>query len=686
MKSLISLVVIFYTISFAQVSHWQKIISNTKVEVRYYSSEKTNNFISLKHTNTVNSELGSFQTFSDENLDINLSFRNYSNYIDLGGDVNNIRKKDLCFTIKIIFPLKGEESIYWDQDPDSSIQVSANKDYKNYIDAKTVIPPDGAFDSTVNDNGGYGDKVGEGKMSFYPLASISTHSFGLSWGIDLGLPEVYRLSFNTSEGMKAEFDLAAVKETVKFPNRTFFKLQLFEHEPEWHFRSALSEYYKINPVYFKKRVNEEGIWLPFVPLHTVKNYQDFGFAFHETDWNSKDKGLNNIPTIEADKQGGIYSFQYTEPWDIQIPITSKDLNYNEVISSKIIPQRDMEFLKTSISLDKDSLWQARKLEAPWFRTGWAVSITTNANPDISVFNKYDAVRENEIDPAIKLDVDGIYFDSMEWNWHYDLNYNRDQFASSSYPLTFSSSLQNPRPAIWNYSSEYAMMKNIADEMHLKGKLVMGNGFAWIPFGPGTLDLFGSEFNWYSKTESGKKRFQFIRAISDQKPIVFLLNEGLDSKAFTTPPYLGYYKYFEKLLSYGFFPSFFSVNSSSNPYWADSSRYNVGRRFFKKYIPLIKLIAAAGWQPVTYAYAKSKDILVERFGKNIKDGLYFTIYNESDADKNFNFTIDTGSLKLKSINKVKDLISGTAHTLIRKGNKLILKVSVPAERAKLLKIY
>jgi len=686
MKSFILIIFIFCSISFSQVSNWQKIISKTKVEVKYFSPQKTSDYIPLESNNFKLTELGAVQSYADNKLNVNLSFRNYGDYIEVTGEANNLNKNDLCFTVKVIFPLSQKKLIYWNQDPDSCILVSSDMNYENFVEASTVISPDGAFDSSEVSNGGYGDKVGAGSMSFYPIASISTPSLGLGWGIDLGLPIVYRLLFNPSEGMIAEFDLAIVNGTVKFPNRTFFKLQLFEYKPDWHFRAALDKYYKINPVYFKKRVNKEGIWLPFTPLHTIKNYQDFGFAFHETDWNAKDIGFNNEPTIQSDKQGEIYSFQYTEPWDIQIPINSPDLSYKDIISDKIITQRDSEFLYSSATHDKDNLWQARKLKTPWFKTGWAVSITTNANPSIPGFNKYDLVREDEINPAIKLDVDGIYFDSMEWNWHYDLNYDRKQFSSCNYPLTFSASLKKPKPAIWNYTSEYAMMKRIGDEMHLKGKLTMGNGFAWIPFAPGILDLFGSEFNWYSKTDADKKRLQFIRAISYQKPIVFLLNEGLNDTVFTKAPYIGYKKYFEKMLSYGFFPSFFSVNSSSNPYWEDSSMYDAGRPFFKKYISLIKLIAAAGWQPITYATASNSEVFVERFGNNINEGLFFTVYNNNNTDKKVILSIDVSGLSLKGARKIVDLISGKVYSFTLKNDKIILKVPIPSGRSVLMKIY
>ena len=41
------------------------------------------------------------------------------------------------------------------------------------------------------------------------------------------------------------------------------------------------------------------------------------------------------------------------------------------------------------------------------------SITTNADPDLPGYNRYDMTRKEEINPAINLDVDGIY--SIQWN-------------------------------------------------------------------------------------------------------------------------------------------------------------------------------------------------------------------------------------------------------------------------------
>lgn len=682
----ILLIIIQYS-SNAQVDKWVEIINKTEVSVKYFSPLKSESFKVIQEKETKQNNLSIVKEFSDGILDVKLTFNNYDSHIELYGEESSLNNEDLCFTIKLIFPLdKSNQNVRWCYDLDSTETVGRGKElFSNYIDVNTVVPPDGAFNINANDNGGYGDNVGTGQMSFYPLAGVSTNNVGYGWGVDMGLPVVFRLAYEPALGMISEFDQALTSKTRKFPARAFFKLYFFEYDASWNMRAALKKYYQIQPEYFKRRVAKEGIWLPFTPLYSIKNYQDFGFAFHETTWNSRDFGLNREPTIKADKEGGIYSFQYTEPWDIQLPIKNINIKYEDLLSDSVIPNRDKEMIENSVTLDKDSLWQTRKLNTPWFKTGWAVSITTNANPDLTGYNRYDAVRKEEIDPAVKMDVDGIYFDSMEWNWHNDLDYNQKYFEYTNYPLTFSSSLTEPKPAIWNYASEYTMMNKIANEMHLKGKLTMGNGFGWMPFAPGILDLFGSEFSWYTDPDSTRRSLQYIRVISYQKPIVFLLNQGLDDDIFNKPPYDGYKKYFERMLFYGFFPSFFSVNSSSNPYWQDSVRYNIGRPFFKKYIPLIKEIAAAGWQPVTYAKLTNSNLKVERFGSKQDSIVYFTVFNPTEKTEKTSINIDTRNLDITKVQRIEEMIEARLLASKISTGSINITLKVDGNSTRLIKI-
>ncbi|MGA9407900.1 MAG: hypothetical protein WBW71_12280, partial [Bacteroidota bacterium] len=525
MKTAIGILLLFIvtgTPANAQVDHWLDIIRDAKVDVKYFSPVKSDSFTRLQDNGTKENELGLVKQFTDKSLNVKLTFKKYKSHLVLFGEASALTKEDVCFSLKIVFPVRDSGIVTWNYDLDSTISVGADSGlYSNYVDASSVVPPAGAFNADDRHNGGYGDKLGSGQMSFYPLAAVSTGEVGFGWGVDMGIPVVFRLAYEPASGIISEFDLAISSHTKQFPNKTFFKLLLFEYDHDWNMRAALSKYYQIQPEYFRQRVTQEGIWLPFSPLFKIKGWRDFGFAFHETDWKARDNGMKiPLSTIQAGKMADVLTFQYTDPWEQEIPIPKRDLTYDQVTGKETISGDRAEFFRTYAALDKEGKFIARKLETPWFSTGWAMSININTDPDLQGFNAYDDVCKNEIYPALEKNVDGIYFDCLEWLWQYDVDYNPSHFECTDYPLTFSSSLDKPRPVVWSYSSDYKMMKKVSDQMHEQGKYVMGNGYGWIPFEAGALDLFGSELNWHSKTETGMTRLQFYRALSYQKPVVF----------------------------------------------------------------------------------------------------------------------------------------------------------------------
>ncbi len=669
----------------AQIDHWWKIAQGTKIAVKYFAPAKSDSFGLLREEGEKELASGMTKEFSDDHLTVQLTYVKHATHIDVSGTVLNKRDDDVCFTLRTMFPVSFAHHARWGYDLDSTCEPGTSGSViSNMVDARTVVPPAGAFNSDAKSNGGYGDNVGTGKMSFFPVASVSTDSIGLGWGVDMGLPLVFRLAYAPATGMIAEFDLATTSLTTKFPGRAFFTLHLFEYDAAWDLRAALEKYHRIQEGYFTKRLPQEGIWLPFAPLWEIRDWKDFGFGFHETNFNSRDRGLTPVrSSIDADKSAGVLSFQYTEPWEEEIPIKDRGMSYEQAATKGTTLDTSKDYFRTSAARDKHGRLIARKLETPWFPTGWAVSINTNPDPDIPGYNRYDEVRRREIDPALARNVDGIYFDCLEWHWQYDLNYNRSHFGSTDYPLTFSSSLDTPRPALWNYATEYEFIRTIADEMHRQGKYVMGNSFTWIPFSAGVLDVFGSELSWYLPAETKLNRLQFLRAMGYQKPAVFLLNEGMDDSVFTHPPYSGYQKYFDKMLLYGFYPSFFSVDASNNVYWADSSRYNQGRPFFLKYIPLIKEIAHAGWQPVTHARLSARDLRVERFGSG--KVLYFAVYNPTPTTASTSVRIEAVPLGIAGNVQVQELLTGTMPIFTQTAETIDVQETINATSANLIKI-
>lgn len=671
--STLIIVIVFGNVSVAAV---EKSVTSIKVEYSVPGAKLPNKaeLPMISHSGSANVRISIFRDQSYQVV-IHEIDRNY--YTEVNGEVQALTESGSCLTLRIIFPVKGEKWI-WFSGLDSSVEMKEGMIYTDTISTRTTIPPAGAFNGKDLSSGGYGDAVGMGTMSYYPLCALSAGTTGTALGVEISLPLVYRLSGEKNKGLIAEFDLATSPLTKKFPGRAFFKLSRYDFNAEWGMRAALKTYYNIYDDAFKKRVINEGIWLPFTAMRSIPGWEDFGFAYHETSWGSSDtKDGVKTPNIISDRGTGVLSFQYTEPWDVQIPIKSKTIPYDSVVSEKLLPGRHLDYLKVSATKDKNGLWQTRRLETPWFRTGWAVSITTNCDPELPGFNRYNFVRQGEIDPALKLNADGIYFDSMEWNWHHDLNYNEDHFAFTDYPLTFSAAVG--KPAIWNLVSEFEFMKKISDEMHSQGKLAMGNGHGWNPFVASSLDLFGAELSWYSTGDHNVTALDFKRIISFQKPIVFLLNEGLNDKAFTDSPYSGYEVYFEKMMAYGFFPSFFSVDASNDPYWQDKKKIENGRPFFKKYIPLIKEISAAGWEPVTAAGTTAEGVRIERFGDEKE--FYFTVWNNGSTDKTCILTIDLEALKIKGRFKASEIVTGK--TALITNNKIT--VDVPSVRTRVIKI-
>jgi hypothetical protein len=615
--------------------------------------------------------------FADNIYEVSITETDRGTFFEVNGEVKYLGSGPSCATLRVIFPVSGT-AWKWFRGLSGSVDMKQDYIYCDTISARTILPPDGAFNGRNLSDGGYGDPVGRGTISFYPLCAVSADGKGKAIGIDMQLPLVYRLKASASQGLSAEFDLATSPLTVRFPDRAFFRICRFDFDPAWGMRAALEKYYKIYPESFKKRVSTEGIWLPFTPLRSIPGWEDFGIAFHETSWGSTDiMNGEKTPNIISDRGTGVLSFQYSEPWDLQLPIKMKSLEYDEIIAGGTISKNHRSYLDISAISDKAGKWQMRRLETPWFKTGWAVSITTNCDPDIPGFNKYRYVLKDEIEPALKMDVDGIYFDSMEWNWHHDLNYREDHFASADYPLTFSTNVG--RPALWNFASEFKFMKKIADEMHLQGKLAMGNGHALNPFAAANLDLFGAELSWYSSDDHNSEALDFKRSIACQKPIVFLLNEGLNDKAFTEAPYYGYEIYFEKMLAYGFFPSFFSVDASNDPYWQDRKKIENGRPFFKKYIPLIRKLAGAGWEPVTLAGTDAPGIRIERFGG--QNDLFFTVRNNGSSDASCTVTVNVTALHLDQGFKAFEMV--LENPLRVKAGRIF--IDVPAGHTRMIRI-
>jgi len=275
-------------------------------------------------------------------------------------------------------------------------------------------------------------------------------------------------------------------------------------------------------------------------------------------------------------------------------------------------------------------------DTPWCNGAvWSL----NPNPDLpgsgedghgynaATVHWNDSLKERLYGPGAKGRQDGEYLDSLEGYVTTDLNFRREHFRYSSVPLTFATDTK--RPALWKGLAVYEFTRWISEDVHRMGKLMFANGVPYrLSFLCPWLDVLGTETDWLQGDKyrpASDSQMNLWRTMSGAKPYLLLMNTDYNQFG---PDLVE--KYFQRSLSYGMFPSMFSHNAAENPYWQNPKWYNRDRELFKKYIPLVKRVAEAGWQPVTLARCENEKIYVERFGPDQQGKVFWTVCNDTSS--------------------------------------------------------
>jgi hypothetical protein len=288
----------------------------------------------------------------------------------------------------------------------------------------------------------------------------------------------------------------------------------------------------------------------------------------------------------------------------------------------------------------------------------------------------DEVKARHYGPAAKGEQDGEYLDSLEAYVTANENHRREHFGVATLPLTFSTA--SKRPVIQKAFATYEFVRWISEDVHGMGKLMMANSVpSRFSFLCGYLDVMGTETNWvrggrWQPMSHGSMALR--RTMCGEKPYLFLMNTDFDA----LEPYVE--RYFQRSLFYGFYPSMFSPEASSgSSYWRGPQWYNRDRELFKRYIPIVKRIAEAGWQPITHAAADTDDILLERFGPDDEGRVYFTVMNDGDERATAAVLIGAKALGLAGDVNARELVSGEAMTLRAADDVLAWKIELEAEQ-------
>jgi hypothetical protein len=520
------------------------------------------------------------------------------------GKLTDLQGKDRAVTLVFALPVDAQ-GWQWGEDIRRSRTIKSG-DYVNQVSVRC-----GAT----------------GMMSQYPVGGIWNERQGLALALDMAKPAVYRIGYHAgTRQLYIAYDFGLVKETSRFPSAAEFQFVICTFDPRWGFRGAFKSYMRLFPDYFAVRSRDQGIWMPFTDISTVQDWQDFGFKYHE--------GNNNV---RFDDANGILSFRYTEPMTWWMPM-AKDLPRTPETALKVRdellnngkPSQKIpaQVTKTSAMHDETGAPVLAFRDAPWCNGAvWSL----NPNPDLpgeinfARWHWGETIKNQLYGPQAKGQLDGEYLDSLEGYVTADLNFRREHFAYTSVPLAFES--VSKHPALFKGLTVFEFTKWFCDDVHRLGKLTFANSVPYrFTFLCPWLDVMGTETDWNPGGKwrpPGDATLCLWRTMSGAKPYLLLMNTRFD--AFTVDRVE---KYFQRCAFYGFYPSMFSHNASEDPYWKNPVWYNRDRALFKQYLPIIKRVAEAGWQPVPYATVSNTNLWLERFGEPGQGRYYVTAFNQS----------------------------------------------------------
>lgn len=571
--------------------------------------------------------------------------------IEISGTLTDLAGEDRSVSLYFALPVEGGKWVWWD-DTTSPRDTAGGKDFRHVASVGA-----GA----------------NGTTSRYPLSALcdTEREIGLSFAIPMDSPRLCRLGYDADRHiLYIVYDFGLCHEVKAFPGKASFRFVIYTFDPKWGFRAALKKYYDIFPQFFVKRLEKEGLWMAFRKISEVERFEDFGFAFKE--------GANET---RFDDEHGFLTFRYTEPqsyWQ-RMP-KNADRTYRGCLSflekNAAAGNRTALAALSSGIFDTEGRYRLTVENAPWCDgCVFALNSSPRLESDVTKGKVNYAIKEADrryADSSRGI-LDGEYLDSLE-GWSALRNFRREHFTTAGVPLTFDTLTK--KPCILNVFSIYEFSKYISDDVHRRGKLMMANS---VPIRFGFLchlfDTCGIEINW---KRGGKFRpedewiMNYRRAMMFQKPYLFLMNTDFGGWSYADTE-----KYMRRCMFYAFYPSFFSANASSGHYFSQPALYNRDRPLFKKYVPIIRELSQAGWQPVTHARTSDANVRIERYGDG-KDGkLYFSFLNTGKKPKELTAEIDLAALGLAGKRLSGDILTSTTPLrLARRDQSDILTLKLP----------
>lgn len=583
-------------------------------------------------------------------LEVEAVYKSLGKYIEIQGLIRDTLRRDRAITLYFALPVTEGDWRWWD-----SVAVS-----------RRAEGPEELF---YYERGvAYGLN---GSHSKYPLGALAGSKGGLTLAIRMDEPVVHRIAYNPGLHLfyiALDFGLVPERRMDGSPLwEAPFRILLYQHDPEWGFRSALQRYYEFFPQLFTKRLEKEGSWFVWGNMADMKDALEAGFAFH---WGPEGK-----EAVKWDNEHGTIALFYIEPQTYQqshqdfermpsledvLARLSKlaegdpdELNKVAKTDYKVYPlaYTNEDILKRiketasvvlrSLNYGPEGLPYCGISRLPWMGNRWGAILSCNIAPSLPQGKGWFNI-QRVILPALEemerngAHYDGIALDSFGGYGNAEgVNYRREHFRYSRLPLTFSA--EDYKPVQPSFFTSVEWLRELAQMMHKEGKILMANCSwgttpGWLTFSAPYLDVFGAEAPQFADPD-------FIRAIAYRKPCTDL--------PYTPRP--------EWEVAWHLLHAIFPGHGNDP-------------EVLKRYAGLLKELAKAGWEPITGARANPQPVRLERFEKG--ERIYFVVHNPTSQDLEANIEFDAKVLQIGDY--AISLLPG-GQSLETKGNLLTLSL-------------
>jgi len=489
------------------------------------------------------------------------------------------------------------------------------------------------------------------RWSAYPFCCLNNKGHALSLALPIVPPRIQHMVYDPRmKLLYIAYDFCLTPAAVKQNQAAEFEFYIFRSDPQWAFRSTVQKYYDYFPEYFEKRIPEDGGWVCWGDLSGNPHLPDLGFKYH---WGTDERGPleSHAEAVRYDNENGYFAFPYIDWTNMHVTMEGYETADSHDIMERVryianpnrgepLPRWDYHFPYNEDYLGPDyDGWMEAVFQAyqkslihnpegkiygraaltegvPYLR---ATYIPLNADPDIPggsgeffVNRWWPAMEKYYADHGAR--PAGFGWDNF-YSSGYHFNYRREHFAYADEPLLFDPDTLDP--VIVKDMSTYELQKEVVARLRAKGRYLIANQGTISPVAATLplLDIFGYEWNIQNIDT-------YARTMARHKPVC------------TLPCRSEHYQdsYVRDHLLYGIWPGGYYSTTGSD-YIA----------LMKTYVPILKRLCAAGWEPITLARTADDQVQIERFGGFEGKELLFTLKNHSGEDKAVRVTIDPALL-------------------------------------------